>query len=111
MENTISQRFSFRESLFQLDRILRGDATRPELLKRAEIEIPIVGVSITVICLAVIYGACMGVFAMVRGAEQAQYAHAFLQTFASMCKVPLLFVMTLIVTFPSLYVFLSLIHI
>lgn len=105
MENSISQRFSFRESLFQLDRILRGDATRPELLKRAEIEIPIVGVSVTVICLAVIYGACMGVFAMVRGAEQAQYAHAFLQTFASMCKVPLLFVMTLIVTFPSLYVF------
>jgi len=47
----------------------------------------------------------MGVFAMVRGAEQSLYAHAVLQTFASMCKVPLLFVLTLIVTFPSLYVF------
>jgi len=105
MENTISNRFSFGESLFQLDRILRGDATRPELLKRAEIEIPVVGVSVTVICLAVIYGACMGVFAMVRGVEQAQYAQAVLQTFASMCKVPLLFLLTLIVTFPSLYVF------
>ncbi len=105
MESTHLKGFSFRDSLFQLDRILRGDATRQEFLKRAEIEIPVVGVSVTIIGLAVIYGACMGVFAMVRGAEEAQYAQACLQTFASMCKVPLLFVMTLIVTFPSLYVF------
>lgn len=99
-----------KQRLFELDRILRGDATRIESLVKTEsgeteFKIPVVGVSVTVICLAVIYGFCMGTFALVRGAENAEYAQACLQTFASMCKVPLLFVMTLVVTFPSLYVF------
>jgi len=96
--------------LYELDRILRGDTTRMDALVRtadgeAEFKIPVVGLSVTVICMAVIYGFCMGTFALVRGAENAQYAQACLQTFASMCKVPLLFFFTLIVTFPSLYVF------
>jgi hypothetical protein len=100
----------FANRLFELDRILRGDATRLDALVRtedgeAEFQIPVVGVSVTVIGLAVVYGFCMGTFALVRGAEQAEYAQACLQTFASMCKVPLLFLLTLIVTFPSLYVF------
>ena len=105
MKSTTAKRNSFYESLFQLDRILRGDATRPEHLKKAEVEIPVVGISVTIICLAVIYGFCMGVFALVRGFENAVYTSALLQTSASMCKVPLLFLLTLLVTFPSLYVF------
>ena len=39
------------------------------------------------------------------GFENSHYQQAVLQTFATMCKVPLLFVLTLLVTFPSLYVF------
>ena len=105
MKSTSLKRNSFHENLYQLDRILRGDATRPEHLRKAEIEIPIVGISVTIICLAVVYGFCMGVFALVRGFENSAYPAALMQTSASMCKVPLLFVLTLVVTFPSLYVF------
>ncbi len=105
MKPTSLKRNSFYENLYQLDRILRGDATRPEHLKKAEIEIPIVGISLTIICLAIVYGFCMGVFALVRGFENSAYASALMQTSASMCKVPLLFMLTLLVTFPSLYVF------
>ena len=47
----------------------------------------------------------MGVFALCRGFENAKYYEALMQTFASMLKVPILFLLTLIVTFPSLYVF------
>ncbi len=105
MKPVTAKRGAFFEKLYQLDRILRGDATRPEHLSKAEIEIPVVGISVTIICLAVVYGFCMGVFALVRGFENAAYQTAVLQTSASMCKVPLLFVLTLVVTFPSLYVF------
>ena len=105
MKPTSLKRNSFYENLYQLDRILRGDATRPEHLRKAEIEIPIVGISLTIICLAIVYGFCMGVFALVRGFENSAYTSALMQTSASMCKVPLLFLLTLVVTFPSLYVF------
>lgn len=92
--------------LFHLDRILRGEATKPaDIREKADIQIPIFGVAVVVFGLAVVYGFCMGVFALVRGFENAAYQQAMLQTFASMCKVPLLFFLTLVVTFPSLYVF------
>ena len=53
-----------------------------------------------IVVLAMIYGVCMGTFAVFRpkGAEP-------MQVLASMVKVPLLFYLTLLVTFPSLYVF------
>ena len=53
--------------------------------------------------LAMFYGFCMGWFAVLR--DEPQYA----QVLASMLKVPLLFLLTLLVTFPSLYVFNALI--
>jgi len=99
------QLVGFKHWLFELDRILRGEATRPSDIKDADIKFPVVGVSIVVIILAVVYGFCMGIFALVRGIENSAYTEALLQTFASMCKVPLLFFLTLVVTFPSLYVF------
>jgi hypothetical protein len=46
------------------------------------------------------YGACMGVFALLREGRDGG-----LQMLASTLKVPLLFLLTLAVTFPSLYVF------
>ena len=91
--------------LFHLDRILRGEATRPTDLQQADIKIPVLGITLVVIVLAVIYGFCMGVFGIATGIESEQLQKAMMQTFASMSKVPLLFFLTLIVTFPSLYVF------
>ena len=95
----------FSDWLFHLDRILRGEATKPADIKKADIKMPLMGIALLVFLLAAIYGFCMGVFALVSGFEDATYQRAMMQTFASMCKVPLLFFLTLLVTFPSLYVF------
>ncbi len=86
--------------LKDLDRILRGNATSLSELKRGTIEIPVGGIAMVLVVLAMIYGACMGSFSVFRGADA-----ALLQVIASILKVPALFVLTLIVTFPSLYVF------
>ena len=98
-------RKAFLNWVFEVDRILRGDATNPDQLQQADIKIPVLGISLVIILLAVVYGFCMGIFALVHGFEHNEFARALLQTFASMCKVPLLFALTLLVTFPSLYVF------
>ena len=91
--------------LMELDRILRGEATKPVDIRRADIQIPVFGVGFIVMMLAVLYGLCMGGFALVRGFEGEALSDGYMQAFATMCKVPLLFAMTLIITFPSLYVF------
>ena len=91
--------------LYHLDRILRGEATRPPDIQQADIQIPVLGITLVVVVLAMIYGFCMGVFGIATGIESEQLQKAMMQTFASMSKVPLLFFLTLIVTFPSLYVF------
>ena len=91
--------------LFHLDRILRGEATQPAAIRKADIQIPLFGIAFLVFALGVIYGLCMSVFAVVNGFENEAYQKAMMQTVATMCKVPLLFLLTLVVTFPSLYVF------
>ena len=58
------------------------------------------GLSVVLLILAMTYGACMGCFALLR-----EGVPALLQMLAAMVKVPALFVLTLLVTFPSLYVF------
>lgn len=84
----------------ELDRILRGDATRPGTLQTDGIKLPVVSVSLLLIVLGMVYGACMGVFSLTStGSGQ------HMQIVASIVKVPLLFLLTLIVTMPSLYVF------
>ncbi|MHC4170531.1 MAG: hypothetical protein ACYSWQ_26620 [Planctomycetota bacterium] len=88
----------------QLDKILRGDATRLSSLTDAEIKIPIGGLSIAVLLLGALYGCCVGSFAMIQTAGQ-----AYKQFIASAIKLPMLFFLTLAVTFPSLYVFNALI--
>lgn len=105
MGSPSNQRTGFYFWLFELDRILRGEATRPADIRKADIKIPVVGVAVIVILLAATYGFCMGLFALVRGFENNEYQQALMQTFASICKVPALFCLTLVVTFPSLYVF------
>jgi len=49
------------------------------------------------------YGICLGCYSVFGGAPQ-----AYLQVVASALKVPLLFLLTLVVSFPSLYVFAAL---
>ena len=84
----------------QLDDILRGQATRLEALKLGKIEIPISGLTVALLLLGLTYGLCMGSFALIRTSGQ-----AYMQAVASTIKLPMLFFLTLIVTFPSLYVF------
>lgn len=83
-----------------LDRILRGEATRMIDLRKGTIEISVGGVTIALWILATTYGACMGCFAIFKAGGP-----AFWQMLASMVKVPALFLLTLAVTLPSLYVF------
>jgi hypothetical protein len=83
-----------------LDRILRGDATRISALSLGKIDIPVGGLSLVLIVLGMVYGACMGSFALFKSGGP-----SYLQLVASTLKVPLLFVLTLAVTLPSLYVF------
>jgi hypothetical protein len=89
------------QSVIQLDRLLRGDATRLDTLRSDGIRFPVVGLTTLVVGLGAIYGACMGLYAV--AGEQG--SGASMQVFASAARVPLLFVLTLGVTLPSLYVF------
>jgi hypothetical protein len=86
--------------LVQLDRILRGEATRPTALRRGMIELPAGGLSVVLIGLAMIYGACMGCFALF-----SSRGPGVMQLVASTLKVPALYFLTLAITLPSLYVF------
>lgn len=86
--------------LQELDRILRGDATRLSALRQGTIDVPVFGLSVMIVALGMLYGLCMGCFAIFSG-----HGASLLQVAASMVKVPLLFGMTFAVTFPSLYVF------
>lgn len=85
----------------QLDRLLRGDATRLSALRKGTIELPESGLTLVIFLLGLGYGACMGCFALLNRPT----GMAVLQLMSSMAKVPCLFFLTLLVTFPSLYVF------
>ena len=50
-----------------LDRILRGEATRLPALRGGTIEVPVGGLAVVLVVLAMAYGACMGSFAVFRG--------------------------------------------
>jgi len=84
----------------ELDRILRGETTRMAALGDEDIKIPALGLSVIVCLLAVVYGVSMGCFAIFRPGGP-----VYMQMLASSVKVPALFFLTLVVTFPSLYVF------
>jgi hypothetical protein len=83
-----------------LDRLLRGDATKVASPTEGLRELPMGGMIVLIICLGAIYGMGMGSFALFKegGPSVGQFM-------ASVVKVPLLFLLTLVVTFPSLYVF------
>lgn len=84
----------------QLDAVLRGDATKLSAIRDGSIAIPVGGLTVVSVLLAAAAGACMGSYAVVRlGVD------GLMQLVASAVKLPLLFALTLAVTFPSLYVF------
>lgn len=86
-------------ALRQLDRILRGEPLRDPSAVAFALG-PLLALNVL---LAATYGACLGTFAVL-GRDEPEWR----QVFASAVKVPLLFVVTLVVTFPSLYVFAAL---
>lgn len=94
-------------SIRGLDRILRGDATRPEAVRDGTLDVSILGLSIVVLFLAMLYGACIGSFSLFKelGPAVVDPNDRLMQLLASTVKVPALFFLTLLVTLPSLYVF------
>jgi hypothetical protein len=88
-----------------LDRILKGEATRPAMLRAGTIEAPVGGLSTLLVILGAIYGACMGTFAVVSRWGGPAARGGWAQMGYSAVKVPMLFVLTLLITLPSLYVF------
>jgi hypothetical protein len=99
-KSSVSRIPGFLSGFADLDRLLRGEATTVSSLRRGAIEIDPVRLSLVVILLCMISGACMGTFALF----SARGGHV-MQVVASMVKVPALFFLTLLVTLPSLYVF------
>ena len=89
-----------RKLMGDIDRLLRGGFTRSEDLAAGRIRVPVQTLIVMGTVLGMLYGAFMGLYGATRP------AHATLQhVFANVVKVPLLFLLTLAVAFPSLYVF------
>ena len=89
--------------LATLDRALRGNYLQKENLANGTIDVPARRLVWLALCLGGLYGIGLGTYSLFQGADG-----AWLQTLASALKVPLLFLLTLLVTFPSLYVFAAL---
>jgi hypothetical protein len=84
----------------QVDRLLRGHYTRPADLREGKIEVPVRTLVVLGLVLGALYGVFMGLYAVLRPTNP-----SFAQLIVTALKVPLLFLLTLVVTFPSLYVF------
>jgi hypothetical protein len=100
-------RFAYlRDRLFDLDRLLRGEMTRPEALSGKSLDVSARGLAIVCVVLAMFYGACMGSFSLLKASppELDDPFGPVLQVVASSLKTPALFLLTLVVTLPSLYV-------
>jgi hypothetical protein len=89
--------------LSELDRLLRGEFTRPDELRTGRVALPVRRLVLACLLLGALYGLCMGLFSATGGRED-----SWKYLLASALKVPLLFLLTLVVTFPSLYVFAAL---
>lgn len=89
-----------RTLLGGIDEVLRGRYTPDREVIPEGTELRARHLIVAGVALGAIYGLFMGLYGVTRP------THAtYQQTLASMAKVPLLFLLTLVVTFPSLYVF------
>jgi hypothetical protein len=93
------------EGFKALDRVLRGDATRLPALREGTIDIPVWALLVVLMFLAMAAGACTGLNAVIIRHKSPDAFMGWQQLGASTVKVPLLFGLTLLITFPSLYVF------
>lgn len=89
---------TFWSWLVELDRILRGETTRVADLREGKLRFPLAGILIVLVLLAMLAGAGTGCYAVVNHNRP-------MQLLAAAVKVPALFLLTLLVTLPSLYVF------
>lgn len=106
-EFPLDVRFAYlRDRLFDLDRLLRGEMTRPEALSGKSLPVSARGLATVCVLLAMFYGACMGSFSLLKTSPPGldDSIGPVLQVAASMLKTPALFLLTLVVTLPSLYV-------
>ena len=92
-----------RQLFGDVDLLLRGEFTRREDLTEGRITAPARTLAIAALVLGAAYGAFMGIYGVLRPGNA-----TWQQLVASMLKVPLLFLLTLVVTVPSLYVFAAL---
>lgn len=86
--------------LKEVDRLLRGEATVLSALREGGLQTSSDRLQVAIVLLGMVYGLCMGTYALLRGDSA-----SLLQFISGMVKVPALFLLTLLVTFPSLYVF------
>jgi hypothetical protein len=93
--------------LNQLDRLLRGDVTRADELREGKIQVDAAGMAVMIVVLGMIYGLCMGSYSLLKEVPDSvkDPSPPYMQLVATTLKVPALFYLTLLVTFPSLYVF------
>ncbi len=93
--------------LKDVDKLLRGDRTRPQMLADRRLELQLGRLIVVIVAMSMIYGLCMGSFSLLKDVspELADRSDRYLQVVASMVKTPALFFLTLAVTLPSLYVF------
>lgn len=85
--------------LATIDDLLRGRLTQRADLVAGRVEVPVATLVFAGLVLGGIYGVAMGLFGPLRAANPSVW-----QLLATAAKVPLLFVLTLVVTYPSLYV-------
>jgi hypothetical protein len=86
--------------LKELDEVLRGHKADPRMLAEGTAHIHVGRLLVASIVLGITYGVFMGLYAVATRTPP-----SFEQLAASAVKVPALFFLTLVVTFPSLYVF------
>ncbi|MCA9001820.1 MAG: hypothetical protein KDB61_07850 [Planctomycetes bacterium] len=84
-----------------LDTLLRGGFTDRDRLREGKIQAPVPVLVKTALVLGACYGVMMGLYALFTWETKGT---ALLQMISGTAKVPLLFLLTLLVTFPSLYV-------
>lgn len=89
----------------QLDELLRGRRTAPQVLAGGNVDISLRTFTPLAVVLGCAYGFFMGWYAL--GTHR--FGEGLQQAFATIVKLPALFLFTLVVTFPSLYVFNALI--
>ncbi len=92
-----------------LDELLRGETTHPDRLVDGQLRLPIGPLLLVLIVMGAVNGICIGSYAFIRSfAGDEAYSGVgvnWLQPIASGIKIPAMFLLTLLVTLPSLYVF------